>query len=260
MVKEIITPAKKPVKATKPTTEKAHVNSVYKKLSDIMSECSFIEKDKENTHHKYKYLSEEAIKKHVHPLLVKHKVLFKVDAYDQQRVDTLTTANFKYTFIDTETGDELSGIFCGSGADGQDKGIWKATTGAIKYILTSIFLIPTGDDPEGTEVATAPAKAKAPAPRSNAPAPASGYPMSDKQSAFLKDLMAERSLGGLWLKEQGVTGTPNGAQCKQLITTLLELPKVEAPATGYAEDQPAPAEAKTVEYPDDEINPEDIPF
>ena len=45
-------------------------------------------------------------------------------------------------------------------------------------------------------------------------------------------------------RDGGGTNTNNAPQQQQ-----------EAPAS-----QPAPAEPKTVEYPDDEINPEDIPF
>ena len=53
--------------------------------------------------------------------------------------------------MDSETGECVSGMFYGVGQDSGDKGIWKAVTGAIKYIMTSTFLIPTGDDPEKDE-------------------------------------------------------------------------------------------------------------
>ena len=48
-----------------------------------------------------------------------------------------------------DSGESLSGTFNGSGRLGDDKGVYIATTGAIKYIFTSLFTIPTGDDAEG---------------------------------------------------------------------------------------------------------------
>lgn len=113
-----------------------------------MSEIGTIEKDATNNFHKYRYASEFAIKKALNPLLIKHGVLFKVDITDHKQHETLTVLNLGYRFIDVESGEELSGVFVGSGEDKGDKGVYKAITGAIKYIITSSFLIPTGDDPE----------------------------------------------------------------------------------------------------------------
>lgn len=63
----------------------------------------------------------------------------------------LTLITMQYHFFDSESGESLEGTFCSQGADSGDKGIFKAITGGIKYILSSIFLIPTGDDPEKDE-------------------------------------------------------------------------------------------------------------
>lgn len=133
------------------------LNSVYKKIHACMKELSFIEKDKKNTFHNYKYASEEAIKKAVHEQLVLNGLIFKVSLLDCVSRETttkkgdrtsLTNVKVEYCFIDIDTGDSLCGVFYGTGEDSLDKGTYKAITGAIKYILTSTFLIPTGDDPE----------------------------------------------------------------------------------------------------------------
>lgn len=133
------------------------ISSVYKKIHACMKELSFIEKDKKNTFHNYTYASEEAIKKAVHEQLVKNGLLFSVSMEECNVTETktkkgdptrITNVRINYCFIDIETGDKMCGSFYGTGEDALDKGTYKALTGAIKYILTSTFLIPTGDDPE----------------------------------------------------------------------------------------------------------------
>lgn len=139
------------------------------KLYYIMSELSFIAKDKTNNFHNYKYASEEAIKKAVHEQLVKHKVLFRMGIEEVYRHDVIdgvfnkslgakeekktfiTNLRVRYYFTDVETGHYITDTFVGSGEDKGDKAIYKAITGAIKYVLTTVFLIPTGDDPESSD-------------------------------------------------------------------------------------------------------------
>lgn len=127
------------------------------KLHAIMSEVDYIQKDKKNTFFNYTYASEKAIKEALHGLLVKHKVLFAVsvtglrrEVYTtkEEKRGSITDVDMVYRFYDVESGECLEGPFIGTGDDGADKGTYKAITGAIKYILTSTFLIPTGDDAE----------------------------------------------------------------------------------------------------------------
>lgn len=139
------------------------------KLLAIMRECSYIQKDKENSFHRYRYASEAAIKEKLHSALVRYGVLFQCDvvSFDERTglgkdgKETLAKCQFHYAFEDVETGDKREGTFFGTGVDNADKHLYKAVTGAVKYILTTTFLIPTGDDPEGEEKLTkAEAKAK----------------------------------------------------------------------------------------------------
>jgi hypothetical protein len=63
--------------------------------------------------------------------------------------ENLTTIKLSYEFINVDNPSEkLAGSFEGCGSDKGDKGAYKAITGALKYALTSTFLIETGDDPE----------------------------------------------------------------------------------------------------------------
>ena len=133
------------------------VSSVFKKIHACMKNLSFIEKDKKNTFHNYMYASEEAIKKAVHAELVANGLVFTVTMEECIQTETtnqkgnktyITNVKVNYCFTDIDTGDKLCGIFYGTGEDAMDKGTYKALTGAIKYILTTTFLIATGDDPE----------------------------------------------------------------------------------------------------------------
>jgi hypothetical protein len=133
-----------------------------------MKDCGYIQKDKKNTFHGYSYASEAAIKDRVHAALVEHGVIQQIsllgltereitrtNAKGQQVSEWLTTANVHYKFYCCDTGEFIEGTFYGCGVDPSDKGLYKAITGAIKYLLTSQFLIPTGDDPENEEGRTA---------------------------------------------------------------------------------------------------------
>ena len=188
-----------------------HLPALYAKMSKIMSEVTYIQKDKKNEFHKYSYASEEAIKKAVQKELIKNKVLFMVtntkildrakSVNERGKETTLTTLEVKYEFVDTDTGAKISGTYHGEGQDPLDKGVYKALTGALKYIITSHFLIPTGNDPEDDsqdpkdDKKTGPAQQTQPAQKG-----------TTKQSGSAKP----------WMKDQSVQ------------ETLKKIPKAEA--------------------------------
>jgi hypothetical protein len=131
--------------------------NIYSKLLAVMSDVDYIQKDKTNTFHRYNYASEAAIKEKLHAVLVKHRVLFlpyktemeeRVAGLGKDQKEALTTIKLYYRFVDVDSGETHEGELHGVGSDALDKGIYKAITGAIKYILTGTFLIATGDDPE----------------------------------------------------------------------------------------------------------------
>jgi hypothetical protein len=126
------------------------------KLYAIMAALDFIAKDKTNDFHRYRYASEQAIKEAVHAQLVEKRVLFNLNFKELVKAEgNLIYVVFDYTFTNVDdANDQLKGTFIGSGEDKGDKAVYKAITGAIKYILTSTFLIPTGDDPEANSQAT----------------------------------------------------------------------------------------------------------
>jgi hypothetical protein len=138
--------------------------NILQKLHAIMTDVSFIEKDKKNLNQNYLYASEYAIKVALHRQFVEKKVLFQLETRNAGIVEGKTFIDCQYKFYDVESGESLSGNFNGAGQARDEKGFYAAVTGAIKYILTSTFLIPTGDDPEKDSLESkAPATTKRPA-------------------------------------------------------------------------------------------------
>lgn len=133
--------------------------NILGKLHKIMSEIDYIQKDMFNSHGNYKYASEKVIKEIIHKKLVEHKVLFKIDTEKpyiekiehEQKINSILFLPCIYIFYDVESGESITGTFTASGQCRDDKGNYAALTGAIKYIMTSTFLIPTGDDAEKDE-------------------------------------------------------------------------------------------------------------
>lgn len=133
---------------------------ILNKLFLIMNEVEHMEKDGKNTFQNYNYLSETQVTMKMKELLTKHKVVFfqsseitgTIEGKTAKGVDQiLTNILVRFTFYDVESGESIEGTEAGQGQDSGDKGVYKAITGAIKYIFMKNFLIPTGDDPENEQ-------------------------------------------------------------------------------------------------------------
>lgn len=135
-------------------------NSVTKnliqKLAEITNEIERIPKNGHNDFHNYDYALESDIKDVVRPLLVAQNLFMLSDEKSrsvteiktQKGTQQLVTLEIEYTIFDGDTGETIKFTGFGDGQDAGDKAVYKAKTGALKYALTSLFLIPTGDDPE----------------------------------------------------------------------------------------------------------------
>jgi len=146
------------------------MKNILQKLHKVMTDVGYVQKDARNTHHGYSYASERVIKLAVHKALVDNGVVFQLQIISSKVIDkpSSTVLECLYTFFDIETGENLSGEFISSGPARDDKGHWASVTNAIKYVMTSQFLIPTGDDAE-SEVNHPPAVAVQPAENKNTP-------------------------------------------------------------------------------------------
>jgi hypothetical protein len=128
--------------------------SLVRKLVEVMAVVDRIPKTGHNNFHNYDYTTEADVLEAVRGELARRHVLIVPCVVDSketavgdkgQRVFTL---KMRFTAHDGESGEQLSWDMYGQGSDSLDKGAFKATTGAVKYGLLKMFLVPTGDDPE----------------------------------------------------------------------------------------------------------------
>ncbi|UTI41074.1 ERF family protein [Niallia sp. RD1] len=131
---------------------------LVKKLSEVMQEVKYIEKKGFNAFHKYKYATESDVAEKIRevlaekivmmiPNMTNHNVREHVNA--KGKTEYIVTVDMEFTFYDGETGETIVFNMAGEGQDAGDKAVYKAITGAQKYALMKVFMIPTGDDPEG---------------------------------------------------------------------------------------------------------------
>lgn len=134
---------------------------LLKKLIEVSKAIEYLQKDKTNSMQGYKYLSEAKIKETIKKQFELQGIVFNYSTDEIREYEIsptskgtkqfLTIAKGTYHFYDVGSKDNISGTWFGSGSDTGDKGLYKAITGGIKYVLNTNFLIPTGDDPENDE-------------------------------------------------------------------------------------------------------------
>jgi hypothetical protein len=134
--------------------------SLARKLAEVMGAVNHVPKNGSNNFHNYKYATEADIvaavrKEMASRLLIMIPSVVKTEwskvARRQGGEDRLCTLTMKFTIHDGDSGEEMSFDMVGEGQDPGDKAVYKAETGATKYALLKLFLIPTGDDPEHDE-------------------------------------------------------------------------------------------------------------
>jgi len=124
------------------------MSNIHKKILEIGKDVGFIVKDASNSFQHYNYASELAIKKAFKPVLAKHRVIMTCD--DARLIaqnDKIVIMGYTFSFIDSETGDSHTCAVTSSSLN-TDKAGMICMTGAIKYVLTTTFLIPTGEEAE----------------------------------------------------------------------------------------------------------------
>lgn len=138
-------------------TEPAVKEPLVVKLAQVMAEIHRIPKRGKNDFHGYSYATESDITEAIRAELSKRHVMIlpRVTGKDIQQTTSekgkaglLAYVDMTFTLIDGESGEALECPWLGVGEDRGDKAVYKAFTGATKYFLLKLFLIPTGDDPE----------------------------------------------------------------------------------------------------------------
>lgn len=136
---------------------------IAKKLVAILDEVAKVEKKGKNRAQNYDFVRETDLVDKVRPLMAKSGLYLNLSVVDHElmemgktasgNIQRLTILTINGTWVDSETGEAwtLPATFVGYGADTGDKGVYKAMTGAEKYLLFKSFLVGTGDDPEADE-------------------------------------------------------------------------------------------------------------
>lgn len=129
----------------------------HEKLLAVAAAIDYLSKDGRNEEQNYRYVSEAAVKAAVRrAFLAEGLAVCGVEMASMPGTRPCEAVVYvRLTVSDGERNAAFAGV--GSAAelrrDGTpfgDKAVMKATAAAVKYALTTAFLIPTGDDPEAT--------------------------------------------------------------------------------------------------------------
>ena len=133
------------------------MKNIAAKLVKIMADCAYVQKNGLNDFHHYRFATASDVLEKVNASLVKNNVASVVVSELTDMVDTtnqsgkiehLATVKTNLTLIDCDSGESLTLVGLGSGADVGDKAIMKAQTASLKYAYLMSLAIATGDDPE----------------------------------------------------------------------------------------------------------------
>jgi hypothetical protein len=141
---------------SKATEAQQPARTLIRKLADIMGEVERVPKSGRNEFHRYDYATEADIAAAVRSGMAKRAVMLIPSVRNTEWTELptksgkmrLCTLTVDFTLHDGDSGETLTYTVLGEGSDSGDKATYKALTGAEKYALLKIFLIPTGDDPE----------------------------------------------------------------------------------------------------------------
>lgn len=124
------------------------------KLVKILETMAGVPKKGFNKNQNYYYMREVDVLEALKEELVKNKIILltsskhietkdkpKIDKHENRVTEFVTTVETLHTFIDSESGEQLSITSVGQGYDSLDKGASKAITAATKYALMKTFMI-----------------------------------------------------------------------------------------------------------------------
>jgi len=170
--------------------------TVYETILKVRAATGSVFKAGYNDFHQYKYATANDVIREVREACNANGLLFipsGLQDISHLKNGEVITGNMLFKVIN-KYGDSVEvHIPCG-GQDKGDKALYKANTGALKYLFIDLFLLPTDDDPESTTGQKPPAKAKPPlTPQRQKPTSTKPW-LQDKQI----NKMVERYKGGEW--------------------------------------------------------------
>ncbi len=131
--------------------------TLRQKLGEVRRRIGYIQKRGYNERHNYNYVAAADIAGTVGDILAELGVVviptlesITYEPHAPGRSDSVRVARviMAYTFNDENSGEAITARVAGEGLDAGDKAVYKAMTGALKYVLLQSFLLATGDDPE----------------------------------------------------------------------------------------------------------------
>lgn len=133
--------------------------ALYRKIAAVAGAIGAVEKDGRNADQKYRYPTPASVMSAVKPLMAEQGLAIVPHLVDFQEIDTgqragsgkpfmLNRVSMHYHLLDGETGEELVVPWqAQAGTYGDDKGLAKAQTIALRTFLIQLFQIPA-EDPE----------------------------------------------------------------------------------------------------------------
>lgn len=134
---------------------------IHEAINSVMANVGYVQKTGQNTFHRYKYASAEDVVSAVRGAMVANGLsLFPKNVeHSVEEIHPTKSGGRQYRTVVRVTwqlahvsGDVIEFQSYGCGVDGEDKGVYKAMTGAQKYALVMLFQLPTTDDPESYEI------------------------------------------------------------------------------------------------------------
>ena len=167
------TPPETPAEAAKRIYgEDAVQRPVISKLARIMLSLPEIKPEGRNQHFGYGFIKDTQISGALRPRMAKEGLMVIPEVLDEHWIETktskggisyVTKMKIRFTVIDGDSGDSVTGVGVGYGDDAGDKGANKAFTAAMKYWLMKLFQI-GGEDNEDDSRADERASARADGP------------------------------------------------------------------------------------------------
>jgi len=163
------------------------------KVAKVMATIDHVPKNGRNDYHKYDYSTDDDVMQSVRPAMAEHNLIALPSVKDRtiERVSTgkkegdyqlHTILKLEITLIDGDSGQSKTMIWEGEAQDGQDKGLYKAMTSAIKYWALKTFLLSADTDVETHDAAAQQSSGRSSSTQNESRGP------SDKQLNYARDL------------------------------------------------------------------------
>lgn len=192
--------------------------SLASKMAEVAAECGFAQFDAQNDFHKYKYASAASIIRQVNKALTKRGIALSVRSellhFEKGHAVVRLTGEF------TDGVSVLETQAIGEGTDKGDKAIYKANTGAYKYLLAHALVMAWGaEDPEAdssTDEATSSKASPAKARSSSKKTETKSEPAAEKDGpSILERIKAAADMTVLTSLKEEIKGMETGSDARK---------------------------------------------